>query len=154
MLKFDEEKAADMTKENTSARALLLEELKCAESVRAGAVEIQRLLERGAIEQAEEILARRGKVIHRMTVIDSQLRIMSEQGLLGPSSPHWNEMVGLAKSLCDVTQTIVKVDAGTRGQLERKGKEISVRLNHLLDGKKAMKGYHRKQQTERAEINM
>ncbi|RKY82111.1 hypothetical protein DRQ07_02240 [candidate division KSB1 bacterium] len=127
-----------------TVKKLLLEELECAESVKYGAFEIQQLLDRGAIKQAEEKLNERGKTINHMVEIDEQLRVLSESGLLEYKSPDWEEVVSLAASLRDITKTIVKVDAGTRDELEKKGREISIKLSDLLDGKRAVRGYRDK----------
>jgi len=124
-----------------TAREILLEELECAESVKSGAFEIQQLLERGAIQQAEEKLTERGQIIRRMVELDEQLQMMSEKGLLDSKVSEWEDVVNLARSLRDITRTIAKVDAGTRDQLERKGREISIKLNKLLDGRKILNGY-------------
>ncbi|MCD6115944.1 hypothetical protein J7K93_02925 [bacterium] len=124
-----------------TASEILLQELECAESVKSGAFEIQQLLDRGAIEQAEEKLTIRGQIIRHMVELDENLQILRDKGLLDSGASEWKDVVTLARSLRDITRTITKVDAGTRDKLEKKGREISIKLNKLLDGKKNISGY-------------
>ncbi|MCK5147484.1 hypothetical protein KAR48_12075 [bacterium] len=128
--------------------AVLEAGMTCAQSLRAGAQDADKLLEIGQIDQAQARYNSREEVLAMIVGLNGRLVDLMNGARPSLSGKEWGHLVEMSSRLRDVLSETTSLDALNIKSIDVQCQKLIVDINHLKQGKHAVKSYQAPQRSK------